>query len=870
VIQISGYTIKREIGTGGMATVYLAEQSSLEREVALKVMNAQLASDPNFALRFLQEARTLASLAHPHIVAVYDVGTTDSGMHYFSMQHLPGGDLIRRIKEGIGEQELLPILTGVARALSYAHQRGIVHRDVSPANVLFDMNLSPVLTDFGIARAVTRGSRLTSAGVSVGTSHYMSPEQARGGDVDARSDIYSLGATVFESLTGKPPYDGEDGFAIAYAHVFEAVPRLPAAVSHWQGIIDKALAKDPRERFQSMDEFIAALSQLGGSTGNIPKPFVDPSTVAMARPVLPPAPETPASPATKVAEPLPKAAATAKAAAPATPAQPAAPAKSAPTPAPAPAPAAKPTPTPAPPSTPKAPVREAVSSSNGKPPSRALPIALIVIALLVLAVAGWALMTKRGGSDPAPSATTPTSPKTIAANPPPAPVPSVDPPPASTSDAPAIPDPNDPSLPPDGSEVPIGDVLLDPAQEAALAKLAAATTVVDPVKEAMRLGTYSLTRAKLLPPGLNALDQFKLALRLDPRNEKARQGVLDVAGALFTQAEKKLAENRLDEFLDLAKRAEDVATGLAADAKLQPRDGQAVVQRIVDRKRGLRDDALATGRKALADWDKAGATAAFERVLRIEPSNGEAQRGAKTAERVGEVGYTFRDAAGAGESPEMGIVSVGGRKLAVARSETTVADFKRYWSARGGKTRGADRPSCRDRESIFRSSRSRNFQTPFDKPELAQDGEHPVVCVASADADDFAKWLAAETGKRYRLPTTAELDALGKAAKPGACRANLADARYARVLSERAELDCDDGSAATARVRSYDADGNGLFDIAGNVREWASDCPGCRGRMAVGSAWLTGVNKNGAVPRENFDADVSTTSVGFRVVREID
>jgi serine/threonine-protein kinase PpkA len=153
VIQVTGYLIKREIGAGGMATVYLAEQSSLEREVALKVMNPQLATDPNFALRFLQEARTLASLAHPHIVAVYDVGTTESGLHYFSMQYLPNGDLSGRIKNQVAESELLPILTGVARALRYAHQRGIVHRDVSPVNVLFDLSGMPILTDFGIARA---------------------------------------------------------------------------------------------------------------------------------------------------------------------------------------------------------------------------------------------------------------------------------------------------------------------------------------------------------------------------------------------------------------------------------------------------------------------------------------------------------------------------------------------------------------------------------------------------------------------------------------------------------------------------------------------------------------------------------------------
>ena len=275
VIQISGYHIQRTIGTGGMATVYLAVQASLEREVALKVMNPSLAADPNFSRRFLQEARTLASLSHPNIVAVYDVGVTEGQLNYFSMQLLPRGDFAHRIREGIAESEIARVLRGVGAALGFAHKRGFVHRDVSPANVLFDANDHPILTDFGIARAVARSSRLTSGGMSVGTSHYMSPEQARGGEVDARSDIYSLGAVTVEALTGKPPYDGEDGFAIAYAHVFEPVPQLPPALARWQPLVERALAKDPRDRFPDLAAFLEALDEVAGSapaslTGKLP------------------------------------------------------------------------------------------------------------------------------------------------------------------------------------------------------------------------------------------------------------------------------------------------------------------------------------------------------------------------------------------------------------------------------------------------------------------------------------------------------------------------------------------------------------------------------------------------------------------------
>jgi serine/threonine-protein kinase PpkA len=261
-IHIPGYTIERELGVGGMARVYLAVQTSLERRVALKVMAPALAADPSFSKRFLREARTIAALTHPNVVAIYEVGVTAEQLHYFSMQYLPGGDLAQRMRRGIEPAETVRVLCGIAKALGFAHQQEVVHRDVTPGNVMFDASDTPVLTDFGIARALSGSSRITSTGVSIGTSSYMSPEQARGGDVDARSDLYSLGVLAFEALTGKTPYQGVDGFAVAYAHVFEPIPRLPGEFRVWQPFIDKALAKDPRERFQSADEMIEALQAI--------------------------------------------------------------------------------------------------------------------------------------------------------------------------------------------------------------------------------------------------------------------------------------------------------------------------------------------------------------------------------------------------------------------------------------------------------------------------------------------------------------------------------------------------------------------------------------------------------------------------------
>lgn len=279
VIEIPGYTILGKVGQGGMATVYRARQVLLDRDVALKVMSSQLAQDEAYAHRFLQEARMLAALNHPNVVQVYDVGVTPAGLHYFSMALLPGGDFAQRMREGLSETELLRVLVAVATALGFAHARGYVHRDVTPGNILFDAHDTPVLTDFGIARALSAVSRLTGSGMSIGTSHYMSPEQARGGaDIDHRADIYGLGVLCYEAVAGETPFNGQDSFAVAFAHVNDPVPRLPEEVARWQPLIDKAMAKNPADRFQNCSEFIDGLRE------------VAPQEFATLRPVAAPPP----------------------------------------------------------------------------------------------------------------------------------------------------------------------------------------------------------------------------------------------------------------------------------------------------------------------------------------------------------------------------------------------------------------------------------------------------------------------------------------------------------------------------------------------------------------------------------------------------
>ncbi|SDK21780.1 serine/threonine-protein kinase [Pseudomonas indica] len=277
-IEIPGYQIERELGDGAMATVYLATQRSLERKVALKVMAAALAADPSFCERFLREGKTLARLSHPHTVTIHDIGNV--GHHYYmAMEYLPNGTLKDRIAEGVSPEQGIVWLRQIASALGYAHAQGLVHRDVKPANILFRANGSAVLSDFGIAKSLEDRTQFTQAGFAVGTPSYMSPEQARGQQVDGRADLYALGVVLYEILTGKLPYSGSDSLSTALAHLTEPLPELPIEQGRYQGILRKLLAKDPADRFPNADALIAALDGLNAS---VP---VDDNQATQVRPV---------------------------------------------------------------------------------------------------------------------------------------------------------------------------------------------------------------------------------------------------------------------------------------------------------------------------------------------------------------------------------------------------------------------------------------------------------------------------------------------------------------------------------------------------------------------------------------------------------
>ncbi len=225
-MEVPGYSIVREIGRGGMATVHLAVQESLRRQVALKVMNPGLSADTSFKERFLKEGQIIAQLAHPQIITIYDFGSHNQE-YFFSMEYLPGGTLKERIEAGLSPDLSTDIIIAVSKALGYAHDQGVVHRDIKPQNILFRKDGTPVLTDFGIARFVHATTQLTATGLTVGSPRYMSPEQIMGKKIDARSDIYALGVVFYEMLTGNLPFeDTEDPISIAIKHCTVPIPQV--------------------------------------------------------------------------------------------------------------------------------------------------------------------------------------------------------------------------------------------------------------------------------------------------------------------------------------------------------------------------------------------------------------------------------------------------------------------------------------------------------------------------------------------------------------------------------------------------------------------------------------------------------------------
>lgn len=256
------YRVLRRIGSGGMADVWLAEDTHLQRQVALKVLHSRFLQDPQFVERFQREAEHAAGLQHPNIVAVFDRGE-DEGVNFIAMRYVQGPTLKELIERGLTPEQAAALVRQVLEGARFAHRNGIVHRDLKPQNVIVDEEGKAVVTDFGIARAGV--SDITQTGSVMGTPQYLSPEQAQGFEVTPVSDLYSIGVILYEALSGRVPFEGESAVAIAMKQVSET-PQRPSSINPaiWpalDAVVMRALEKEPGQRFQSADAFIAALDQ---------------------------------------------------------------------------------------------------------------------------------------------------------------------------------------------------------------------------------------------------------------------------------------------------------------------------------------------------------------------------------------------------------------------------------------------------------------------------------------------------------------------------------------------------------------------------------------------------------------------------------
>jgi len=296
-IHVTGYRIEARIGRGGMGEVYRAEQLSLGRKVALKVLRPDLAADDVFRRRFLRESMIAAGIDHPNVIPIYDAGEAD-GLLYIAMRYVDGSDLATLLRRE-GRLDLgrtLAIMTQVAGALDAAHARGLVHRDVKPSNIL----LAPAaggsseycyLCDFGLIKEMHADSALTATDQFVGSVPYVAPEQVEGGAIDGRTDVYSLGCAIFQCLAGSVPYQGQTDVEVVFAHLRGAAPPLSSRVSGLppalDGIIVRAMARSKEDRYLTCSALVAAAAAQVAAGGRVRAPLVDDETRSMRRPPAP-------------------------------------------------------------------------------------------------------------------------------------------------------------------------------------------------------------------------------------------------------------------------------------------------------------------------------------------------------------------------------------------------------------------------------------------------------------------------------------------------------------------------------------------------------------------------------------------------------
>ncbi|MFB0534275.1 MAG: protein kinase [Anaerolineae bacterium] len=284
--NVGPYRIVEQLGQGGMATVFKAYHPALDRYVAMKVLHPAFKEDPNFLARFQREARIVAKLEHPHIVPIYDF-SEHKGMAYLVLRYVEGETLKVHLKEGpLPSGRILEILKPVAEALAYAHEQGVLHRDIKPSNIMLTAEGGIFLTDFGLARMAQSGESTLSQDMMIGTPQYISPEQAKGEEVDERTDVYSLGVVLFEMLTGRVPFSADTPYSVVHDHIYTALP-LPTTIKPdippaLERVVLKALAKEKEDRYQKVSELAMAFEDAVVEAASEEEKAMEPATVPSA------------------------------------------------------------------------------------------------------------------------------------------------------------------------------------------------------------------------------------------------------------------------------------------------------------------------------------------------------------------------------------------------------------------------------------------------------------------------------------------------------------------------------------------------------------------------------------------------------------
>jgi serine/threonine-protein kinase PpkA len=834
-MAIPGYKILKKIGDGGMSSVYLSIQLSVGREVALKVLSPELRNEKNFIEKFFREANIVGTLSHPNIVSIYDVGTHD-GHYYIAMDYLPGDACSDRIKAGeIDLHTGLRIIRDIAAALDYAHERGFVHCDVKPDNILFRHDGSAVLTDFGIAIAANVASRGSIAGVA-GTPHYMSPEQTQGSGIDGRADLYSLGVVFYEMLVHEVPFKGKDAVAVAMKHMTAPIPQLPEHLREFQPVINRLLAKKPASRFQSGRELIAAIDVIaevqesprgrGRSSGGsdlLQSTFAAPASALSAlgrfangkleilrRLQFSPRYGLVLQGAGSHLLDVPDA--------------------------------------------------DSSNDSNGDTTSfnttsfrrnlgEALQqnmaqriVAPIWIALLLLVLLLAILTTQFGGifgsafwrqlSGPeivSVVETPPTSPQPPAKMAVPATA-STTPAPASSSTSTAITATdennaatkttvNEMSAPAVSAE---GGTVVDPA---AVVETNGATGAASDGSALPQDAALTAVGDVAAPAPVEPPKTYKFSLNVNPADADIRvvnikpkySPAMELPAGKYHVMISKPGYISQDMWLVIRKK------DLITDIKLQqiivkPRytAGQVIQDSLGAAGLGPAMIILPRGSFTMGNSDISNA--APTRLIRID------------------------------------------KLIAFARNETTYDDYAIY---------------------------AKSYGKPMPEAPAKHSGRNPVAMVNWQQASDYARWLTETSGQRYRLPTEAEWEYAARAGSTGEYWWNSSNAKKKANCS----LGCDSEfirflSASSAPVAHYSPNAWGIYDTAGNIAEWVQDCyhPSFVGAPPVANAWVAGSCdkrtlrggsfKSKAVEitsasREGSEAATQKKFIGFRVVREI-